>query len=316
MSLKGTVLKSTGKWYDVELEDGQHVKCRIRGKLRLDGLKTTNPIAVGDRVSLSDVEDDEGNRTIEGFDKRTNYIVRKSTNLSKQQQILAANIDRAYLMVTIHSPVTHLAFIDRFLVSAESFRIPTTILFNKIDTCSEDDLEYIDALAHMYESIGYPCHKVSALNQDNIDFLREDIKGKQVMISGHSGVGKSTLVNQIDPSVNIKTGEISKAHRQGQHTTTFAEMHKLQTGGYIIDTPGIRAFGIVDLDKSVISHYFPEMRERMHECKFNNCLHLKEPNCAIKDAVESGEIFESRYTTYVQLMEEDESDIYRKNIYG
>ena len=316
MSLKGTVLKSTGKWYNVELENGATVKCRIRGKMRLDGLKTTNPITVGDRVNLSDSEDDEGNRIIESFDQRKNYIVRKSTNLSKQQQILAANIDRAYLMVTIHSPITHLAFIDRFLVSAESFRIPTTILFNKVDTCSPDDLEYIDALSFMYEEIGYPCYKISALNKDNIAFLQDDIKGKQVMISGHSGVGKSTLVNAIDPDLQIKTGAISNAHQQGKHTTTFAEMHKLSSGGYIIDTPGIRAFGIVDLDKAVISHYFPEMRELIGACKYNNCLHLKEPNCAVKQAVEDGSIFESRYFTYVQLMEEDENDIHRKNIYG
>ena len=313
---KGIVLKSTGKWYNVELEDGSLVKCRIRGKLRLDGLKTTNPIAVGDVVLLNDTIDEEGNRLIEDFQKRSNYIVRKSTNLSKQKQILAANIDQAYLLVTIHSPITHLAFIDRFLVSAESFRIPTTLLFNKIDTYSEEDLEYVDALSYMYERIGYPCHKISATEKDNIDFLKNEIAGKQVMISGHSGVGKSTLVNALDATIQLKVGEISKAHKQGQHTTTFAEMHKLVSGGYIIDTPGIRAFGIVDLDKTVISHYFPEMREIMNACKFNNCQHINEPKCAIKDAVESGDIDESRYMTYLQLMEEDENDIHRKNIYG
>ena len=312
----GKVLKSTGKWYNVELNDGTLVNCRIRGKMRLEGLKTTNPISVGDIVNLSDDEDEEGNRVIESIQKRTNYIVRKSTNLSKQSQILAANIDRAYLLVTIHSPVTHLAFIDRFLVSAESFRIPTTLLFNKIDMYSEDDLEYVDALMDMYERIGYPCRKVSALDKESVEFLKQEIDGKQVMISGHSGVGKSTLVNAIDSNINIVTNEISDAHQQGQHTTTFAEMHKLQSGGYIVDTPGIRAFGIVDLDKAVISHYFPEMRALMSECKFNNCQHLKEPKCAIKDALEDNNIDESRYTTYVQLMEEDESDIHRKNIFG
>lgn len=315
MSDKGKIIKSTGKWYTVELENGEIVNCRIRGKLRLDGLRTTNPLAVGDVVHISDEADNEGNRVIEDFEPRTNYIVRKSTNLSKQKQIIAANIDRAYLVVTLHSPVTHLAFIDRFLVSAESFRIPTSILFNKIDLLSEDDLEYIDALSFMYEQCGYPCHKISARNEDSIDFLRSEIKGKQVVISGHSGVGKSTLINTIDPNLDLRTGEISKAHQQGQHTTTFAEMHKVQSGGYIIDTPGIRAFGIVDLDKAVISHYFPEMRERMNECRFHNCQHLSEPGCAIKTAVEEGEIFESRYMTYVQLMEEDENEIYRKNLH-
>src|SRR5690606_8812014 len=198
------------------------------------------------------------------------------------------NVDQAYLIVTIHSPVTHIAFIDRFLVSAESFRIPTTLLFNKIDTYSEDDLEYVDALLDMYSRIGYPGYKISATNPDDVTFLRDQIKEKQVMISGHSGVGKSTLVNSLDPTLELKTGEISQAHHQGKHTTTFAEMHKLQSGGYIIDTPGIRAFGIVDLDKAVLSHYFPEMRALMSECKFNNCKHLNEPSCAIKKAVEEG----------------------------
>ena len=315
-SMEGVVIKSTGKWYDVELENGERCKCRIRGKMRLSGLRTTNPIAVGDHVEVSEEEDDEGNRVILGFNERVNYIVRKSTNLSKQKQILAANVDMAYLMVTIHSPVTHLAFIDRFLVSAESFRIPVKILFNKIDILSEEDLEYVDALIYMYEQIGYQCMKISANDSKSVESLREEINGKQIMISGHSGVGKSTLINSLDPTLDLKTGEISKAHMQGQHTTTFAEMHKLQSGGYIIDTPGIRAFGIVDLDKAVISHYFPEMRALLNQCKYNNCLHLKEPGCAVKAAVENGQIFESRYHTYVQLMEEDESEIHRKNIYG
>ena len=313
MLLKGKVLKSTGTWYNVLLSYNSVVKCRIRGKFRLDNLKTTNPIAVGDNVTLNDTIDEEGNRIIIDFDHRENYIVRKSTNLSKQKQILAANIDRAYLMVTIHSPVTHLAFIDRFLVSAESFRIPTTILFNKIDTCSDEDLIYIDALSYIYEKLGYPCFKISATNTDDILFLKSEINNQQVMISGHSGVGKSTLVNSLDSQLDLKTGAISDAHKQGKHTTTFAEMHPLKSGGFIIDTPGIRAFGIVDLDKSVISHYFPEMRDRMADCKFNNCQHINEPKCAVKNALENGEIEESRYHTYIQLMTEDENDIHRKN---
>lgn len=314
--MTGKILKSTGKWYIIELEDGTVVNGRIRGKLRLDGLKTTNPIAVGDKVLLSDKIDDEGNRVIENFAPRTNYIVRKSTNLSKQQQILAANIDQAYLLVTIHSPETHLAFIDRFLVAAESFRIPTTLLFNKIDIYDEDEVEYVDALCFMYESIGYRCVKISANNPESVQFLQQEIKGRQVMISGHSGVGKSTLVNALDSNLNLKTGKISTAHQQGQHTTTFAEMHQLSSGGYIIDTPGIRAFGITDLEKEHINHYFPEMRKRLSECKFNNCLHLNEPKCAVKKALENEEIFESRYQTYQQLMEEDQNENYRKNIFG
>lgn len=314
MSLKGKVLKSTGKWYHVEMEDGSIVNCRIRGKMRLSELRTTNPIAVGDNVILSDSEDEHGNRIILDFEDRINYIVRKSTNLSKQMQILAANVDQAYLLVTTSAPVTHLAFIDRFLVAAESFRIPTTLLFNKIDTYSPDELEYIDALCYLYEKIGYRCYKISAEKKENIDFLKSEINGKQVMISGHSGVGKSTLVNALDPSLDLRIGEISQVHQQGKHTTTFAEMFKLSSGGYIVDTPGIRAFGVVNLEKEVISHYFPEMRNFLNECKFNNCQHLNEPKCAVKAALESGEISESRYTTYIQLMTEDENEVHRKKI--
>lgn len=316
MSILGKVLKSTGKWYNVELEDSSVVSCRIRGKLRLEGLSTTNPIAVGDIVIVDDNPDEEGKRSISDFQERKNYIVRKSTNLSKQMQILAANVDRAYLIVTLKNPVTHLAFIDRFLVAAESFRIPTTLLFNKIDLYNEKDMKHLNEVIALYESIGYPCYKISAEKGENVDFLREEIKENQVMISGHSGVGKSTLVNALDPELDLRTGEISQAHLQGQHTTTFAEMHKLSSGGYIIDTPGIRAFGIIDLEKEVISHYFPEMRELIGQCKFHNCQHMNEPKCAVKEAVESGNIPKSRYATYLQLMTEDGSDPYRKNIYG
>lgn len=310
---KGVIVKSTGKWYIVAMPDGSRVNCRIRGKLRLDGLRTTNPLSVGDIVHVSEEIDGEGNRMIEDFDPRRNYIVRKSTNLSKQKQIIAANIDRAYLIVTLKSPVTHLAFIDRFLVSAESFRIPTTLLFNKTDLLDADEMEYLEALRFMYGECGYPSEVISARDEQSVAFLRQEIKDHQVVISGHSGVGKSTLINSLDSELKVKTGAISQAHQQGQHTTTFAEMHELSSGGFIIDTPGIRAFGIVDLDKAVISHYFPEMRARMNDCKFHNCLHLNEPHCAIKEAVEEGEIFESRYETYLQLMEEDENEVHRKN---
>lgn len=309
---EGKVLKSTGKWYIVELANGTLVDCRIRGKIRLDGLRTTNPIAAGDQVELTDERDEEGKGVITAVKERKNYIARKSTNLSKQSQILAANIDKAYLMVTLKSPVTHLAFIDRFLVSAESFRVPVTILFNKVDTYNEDDLFYLEALIDLYQNIGYPCHQISAEHSQNIDFLRNEINGNQVMISGHSGVGKTTLINRLDSNLDLRTGEISDYHQQGQHTTTFAEMHKLQSGGYIIDTPGIRAFGIVDLDKEVMSHYFPEMRALLGTCKYHNCQHLNEPKCNIKKAIEEGIISESRYHTYLQLMSEDENEVHRK----
>ena len=259
-----------------------------------------------------DQADEEGKLVIRDYEERRNYIVRKSTNLSKQMQILAANVDMAFLLVTLKAPQTHLAFIDRFLVAAESFRIPTTLLFNKIDQYSAKELGRIDEIIAIYAQIGYPCYKISGNKPEDVSFLKELLKDKQVIISGHSGVGKSTLINSLDENFDLRTGEISRAHQQGQHTTTFAEMFKLGFGGYIIDTPGIRAFGIVDLDKEVISHYFPEMRALIGACKFHNCQHLNEPKCAVKAAVENGEIAPSRYDTYVQLMLEDENEIHRK----
>lgn len=312
---KGRVIKSTGKWYIVRFDSGEQISCRIRGKMRLDGLRSTNPVAVGDEVwVIRQEKEDTG--VIQKIEDRKNFIVRKSINLSKKTQILAANVDRAYLLVTLAVPETHLAFIDRFLVAAESFRIPVTLLFNKMDVYFEEHLPLIDEVISIYEPIGYPCHKISALNKENIDFLLNEIQGNQVVIAGHSGTGKSTLVNALDSSLNLKIGSISEYHLQGQHTTTFAEMHELKSGGFIIDTPGIKAFGIIDLEKNVISHYFPEMRNLLGQCKFHNCLHLNEPNCAIKDAVENGKIHPSRYRTYVSLMEEDQEENYRKVVYG
>lgn len=306
---KGKVLKSTGKWYLIELENGETLQAGIRGKIRLKGIKSTNPVAAGDEVMISENEDGTG--VITEILPRHNYIVRKSINLSKQSHILAANVDRAYLLVTLVAPETHLAFIDRFLVAAEAYRIPVTLLFNKMDLYMEEHLPLVDDIMEIYEEIGYPCEKISALNKTNVEFLRDNIKDKQVMIAGHSGTGKSTLINALDSTLDIKTAEISIHHMQGQHTTTFAEMHKLKTGGYIIDTPGVKAFGVVDLDKKVMSHYFPEMRALLNECKFHNCQHLNEPDCAIKEAVEYGEIHPSRYNTYLDLITEDQTQNYR-----
>jgi ribosome biogenesis GTPase len=315
--MQGLVLKSTGKWYDITLDDGQIIKATIRGKLRIEGLKTTNPIAAGDRVEIikgeSNGNNNEEDYSIKSILPRVNYIVRKSTNLSKQMQILAANVDHAYLVVTLKSPVTQIAFIDRFLVSAESFRIPTSILFNKVDLFGEEEELLLEGLTAIYSKIGYACHPISAQNEADVLFLRAAINGKQVMISGNSGVGKTTLVNSLDPSLDLRTGEISTFHEQGKHTTTFAEMHQLQSGGYIIDTPGIRAFGVIDLEKEHYAHYFPEMRELIGACRFHNCQHINEPHCAVKLAVENEEISPSRYQSYLQLMLEDSSDPYRRN---
>jgi len=319
--MQGLVLKSTGKIYNIILENGEIIKAIIRGKLRIEGLKTTNPIAAGDRVELTassdtNSQDSKISYSIQSILPRKNYIVRKSTNLSKQMQIIAANVDHAYLLVTLKSPVTQIGFIDRFLVSAESFRIPTTLLFNKIDLFGAEEERLFTELSAIYTSLGYTCHRICAENEAQISFLRKELKEKQVMISGNSGVGKTTLVNSLDPTLTLRTGEISKVHEQGKHTTTFAEMHSLASGGYIIDTPGIRAFGVIDLEKEHMAHYFPEMRNLIGACRFHNCLHLNEPNCAVKDAVEKDEISFSRYQSYLDLMYEDPSDPHRRKTFA
>ena len=319
--MQGLVLKSTGKIYNIILENGEIVKATIRGKLRIEGLKTTNPIAAGDRVELTassdtNSQDSKISYSIQSILPRKNYIVRKSTNLSKQMQIIAANVDHAYLLVTLKSPVTQIGFIDRFLVSAEAFRIPTTLLFNKIDLFGAEEERLFTELSAIYTSLGYTCHRICAENESQISFLRKELKEKQVMISGNSGVGKTTLVNSLDPTLTLRTGEISKVHEQGKHTTTFAEMHSLASGGYIIDTPGIRAFGVIDLEKEHMAHYFPEMRNLIGACRFHNCLHLNEPNCAVKAAVEKDEISFSRYQSYLDLMYEDPSDPHRRKTFA
>jgi ribosome biogenesis GTPase len=298
--MQGIVTKSTGSWYQVQTPDGERFDCRIKGKFRIKGLTTTNPVAVGDRVDF-DMEPDQGTAVITKLHDRKNYIIRKSINLSKQAQIIAANLDQAFLVVTLASPRTSLGFIDRFLVTAEAYSIPARLIFNKLDLFSAEGLEILAEYKSIYEDIGYPCYEVSALKGTNIGLINELLAGKVNLFSGHSGVGKSSLMNAILPDLQLRTTEISEWSDKGMHTTTFAEMYQLPQGGFIIDTPGIRELGIIDIEKQELSHFFPEMRERMHDCRFNNCRHINEPGCAVLEALENEEISVTRYESYLSI---------------
>ncbi|NDV79586.1 ribosome small subunit-dependent GTPase A [Dysgonomonas sp. 511] len=308
--MNGLVIKNTGSWYLVRTNDGRDIECKIKGNFRLKGIRSTNPIAVGDKVVI--VENQEGTALITEIEDRRNYIIRRSPNLSKQSHILAANIDLCFLIVTINHPVTSTVFIDRFLAAAEAYRVPVNLIFNKTDIYTPDETEYMDALADMYEYIGYPSIKISALQNQGIHTLQEKIKGKITLFSGHSGVGKSTLINTLIPEASLKTGAISGYHGKGMHTTTFSEMIELPQGGFIIDTPGIKGFGTVAMEKEEIYHYFPDIFKFSEECRFNNCLHLNEPGCAVIEAVEKHYISESRYKSYLSMMEEETDEKYRK----
>ncbi len=304
---KGLVIKSTGSWYLVKDTNGNKYECRIRGKLRLDGIKSTNPIIVGDNVEF-EIEDIEKNiGLIKNLCERKNYIIRKATNLSKRTHIIAANVDHAYLIVTIALPETSTEFIDRFLVSAEAYRIPVSLIFNKIDIFLKEHLEYMHKLVEIYEKIGYKCFEVSALNNINIDILRNKMKGKVNVVAGHSGVGKSTLINIIAPNAKLKVGELSEYHLKGKHTTTFAEMIEFNSGGYIIDTPGIKGFGVIDMEKEELYHFFPEIFKISKKCFYYNCTHIHEPNCAVLKAVENGNISISRYNSYLNLFHKEDN---------
>ena len=311
---KGLVIKSTGSWYSVKLLDGTIVPCRIKGKFRLQGIQTTNPVTVGDVVQIELQEDENG--MIVKIEPRKNYIIRKSVNLSKKAHIIASNIDLAFLVVTVNYPKTYLNFIDRFLVTAEAYHIPTVLIFNKIDLLSKTELEELETLIQIYSKIGYQCIKTSVEKNVNIEEVKTMMTHKTSVFSGNSGVGKSSLINLIDQSLNIKTSDISDSHNQGKHTTTFAEMHELKFGGHIIDTPGIKGLGIIDIEKEEIHHYFPEMRKRMNECKFNNCVHVNEPACAIKEAIEQGEIADFRYENYLNLFHGDDTTGFRESLYA
>ena len=308
--MQGVVTKSTGSWYTVKTEDGVLRKCRIKGKFRIQGIKSTNPVVVGDYVL---VQKESDNWIIVDLKERKNYIVRKSVNLSKQTHIIAANVNQAVLVITIESPVTTTGFIDRFLVSAKAYNVDVLLLFNKLDVYSEKVMEEQKELRSIYEKIGYKCFSLSALN-DDLKEIKSYMQGKVNVISGHSGVGKSTLINNLQPGLELATKEISKQHQQGQHTTTFSEMHELDFGATIIDTPGIRGFGLVEIEKEELGDYFPEFFELKPKCKFHNCIHLNEPHCAVKDAIAEGEIANSRYKSYLSMLFA-EDEYYRTNKY-
>ncbi|MBP3420168.1 MAG: ribosome small subunit-dependent GTPase A [Marinifilaceae bacterium] len=306
--MKGKVIKSTGSWYLVRFNDGTTTECRIRGKFRMKGIRLTNPVAVGDIV---EVEQSGEDWVITKITERRNYIIRKSVNLSKEAHVLAANVDLAALVVTISHPETSLVFIDRFLAVAEAYSIPALLIFNKTDIYTDDELEYLDALIFMYEQIGYPCMKVSGETNKGVKELFEYIKGKTSVFSGQSGVGKSTLINAMAPDLKLKTGEISSAHDSGRHTTTFAEMFDLPNNTSLIDTPGIRGLGMVDMTKEELPHYFPEIFKESANCRFNNCSHTHEPGCAVLMAIEEGKISESRYASYIDMLDEQNEGRYR-----
>lgn len=303
--MQGLVVKSTGSWYLVRAADGTLIECRLKGKIRLDDRKTTNPVAVGDIVNYETERD--GSQIIK-IHERKNYIIRKSINLSKQAHILASNLDQAVLVATLVAPRTSLGFIDRFLVTAEAYDIPAKIVFNKKDVLDEESLELQQDIMDLYMSIGYECFLISSFDPADIKSLTNVLKDKTSLIAGHSGVGKTTLVNAIDPELNLRTGDISSAHMKGMHTTTFAELFPLSFGGNIIDSPGIKELGLVEMKKEEVGHYFPEIRDRMNDCKFNNCLHVNEPHCAIVKAVEEGEISSERYHSYLGILNGEEMD--------
>jgi len=308
--MKGLVVKNTGSWYLVKTEDGKEVECKVKGNFRMKGLRSTNPVAVGDHVVISDTG--EENEFIIEIKDRKNYLVRKPTNLSKQIHILAANIDQTFLLITVKSPVTNTVFMDRFLASAEAYKIPAHILINKIDIYNDEDKEYMEGLMNLYKTIGYPCTCISAKSGDGVEQLRPLFKDKISLLSGNSGVGKSTLINTIRPISQAKTGLISQSHHKGMHTTTFSEMYELENGSYLIDTPGIKGFGTIDMKSEEVGHYFPEIFKASAHCRFNNCTHTHEPGCAVLKAVESHYISESRYMSYLSILHDEDDGKYRE----
>ena len=308
--MKGVVFRNTGSSYIVRTESGDFWECKIKGNFRLKGIRTTNPVAVGDMVEVA-VKDDAS--YIIGIEPRRNYIIRKASNLSKESQILASNIDQALLIVTLKEPVTNTTFIDRFLATAEAYNVPVVIVINKVDLLSDaDDHDYLEAVKSLYEIIGYKVIKMNALAGDGLEELQQALAGKVTLLSGNSGVGKSSIINLVLPGLNLKTGNVSESHHTGMHTTTFSEMFDLPGGGSVIDTPGVKGFGTIDFDKAEVAHYFKEIFKISANCKYNNCTHTHEPGCAVRDAVENHYISESRYQSYLSILEDGSDDKYRK----
>lgn len=310
---QGLVIKNTGSWYIVRCDDGIELSCKIKGNLRLKGFRCTNPVAVGDVVNIEEKAD--GTAFIVSIEPRRNYIIRRASNLSREFQILAANIDMAVLVVTLVNPETSTVFIDRFLATSEAYRVPVTIVFNKIDLLdAAEDRELLEAVAGLYRTIGYDVVKMSVATGEGLDELREKLRGKTSLLSGNSGVGKSSIINELVPGARLKVGDVSQVHHTGMHTTTFSEMLDLpgDGGGRLIDTPGVKGFGTIDFEKSEVAHYFPEIFKVSHSCRYNNCTHTHEPGCAVREAVEEHRISESRYNSYLSIMEDSDPDKYRK----
>ena len=305
----GLVIKNTGSWYQVRTDDGALVECKIKGNFRLKGIRSTNPVAVGDRVNIE--ENREGTAFIVSIDDRDNYIIRRASNLSKESHILAANVDQALLIVTVNHPQTNLIFIDRFLATVEAYRVPVKLVFNKIDLYDENDKELLQGLVDLYTYIGYDCLSVSAVTGEGIDRLCTLLHEKVSLFAGNSGVGKSSLINCILPGLNLKTGAISQSHHKGMHTTTFSEMFPLPHGGYIIDTPGVKGFGTIDFAPEEVAHFFPEIFRFSHDCRFGNCTHRHEPGCAVLKALEEHRIIESRYASYLSIIDDSTAGKYR-----
>lgn len=315
--MHGLVIRNTGYSYTVKSDAGDVFECKVKGNFRIRGIRTTNPIAIGDRVTFTpqqvgaDIEQAHQGLITE-LDDRKNYIIRKSTNLSKQSHIIAANIDRCYLVITIKHPETPLQFIDRFLASAEAYNVDVTLVFNKIDLVTEEWKDYLEEVINLYETIGYECRKISAKTGEGVEEMRNELKGRITLLSGNSGVGKSTLINKLYPNLALKTSEISDAYNTGKHTTTFSEMYEVGDGGYIIDTPGIKGFGTFNMKKEEVGHYFKEIFHFSADCRFNNCTHTHEPHCAVREAVERHDISESRYNSYLSMLEDENEDKYRQ----